>query len=78
MGCQGRLRMLEHSDKVMTGKWSVVRPAGEHRGRDPSDRVLTIFTSCFDRQRGSPIECDHGQGVPTWYFHSNSRIVQEK
>ena len=49
---RGRLKMLEHSDKVMTGKWSVVRPAGEHRGRDPSDRVLTIFTSCFDEKVG--------------------------
>ena len=66
---QGRLKMLEHSDKVMTGKWSVVRPAGEHWGRDPSDRVLTIFTSCFDHQPGSPIECDHDQDVPNWYFH---------
>ena len=61
--------MLEHSDKVMTGKWSVVRPAGEHWGRDPSDRVLTIFTSCFDHQPGSPIEFDHDQDVPNWYFH---------
>ena len=57
------------SDTIVSILWSVVRPAGEHRGRDPSDRVLTIFMSCFDHQRGSPIECDHDQGVPTWYFH---------
>ena len=66
---QGRLKMLEHSDKVMTGKWSVVRPAGEHRGRDPSDRVLTIFTSCFDHQPGSPVKYDNDENVLNQCVH---------
>ena len=57
---------------TLTKSWQAngrLSDPGEHWGRDPSDRVLTIFMSCFDHQRGSPIECDHDQGVPTWYFH---------
>ena len=40
---------------TLTKSWQAngrLSDPGEHWGRDPSDRVLTIFTSCFDEKVG--------------------------